>query len=146
MPCDYSKYPPNWFTEIRPRILERAKDKCERCAVVNYSVISRETGYYYVWQEPPYDHPDGLSDYQTAVEFRYCYNKRRSPDDKKVIIIILTIAHLDHDLSHNEDCNLQALCQKCHNNYDIGHRKSTRINKKCKDNFKLILSYLNMGL
>jgi len=29
MAIDYSKYPPNWLTEIRPRILKRAKNKCE---------------------------------------------------------------------------------------------------------------------
>ncbi len=31
MPCNYKNYPPNWFTEIRPRILERAKNCCEQC-------------------------------------------------------------------------------------------------------------------
>lgn len=36
MPCDYSKYPPNWKTEIRPRILKRAKNKCEFCGAENY--------------------------------------------------------------------------------------------------------------
>jgi len=35
MPCDYSKYPDNWFSEIRPRILERAKNRCELCGVDN---------------------------------------------------------------------------------------------------------------
>lgn len=35
MPCDYSKYPPNW-KEIRARILERAENKCEWCAAINY--------------------------------------------------------------------------------------------------------------
>lgn len=28
MPCDYSKYPPNW-KEIRAQILERARNRCE---------------------------------------------------------------------------------------------------------------------
>ena len=36
MPCDYSKYPPNW-KEIRKRILERSKNCCEWCEVKNYS-------------------------------------------------------------------------------------------------------------
>jgi len=36
MPCDYKKYPANWKTEIRPRILKRAKNKCEFCRVENY--------------------------------------------------------------------------------------------------------------
>lgn len=36
MPVDYSKYPPNWKTEIRPRILERANNCCEECEAENY--------------------------------------------------------------------------------------------------------------
>ncbi len=36
MPCNYKLYPPNWKTEIRPRILERAKHKCEFCDAENY--------------------------------------------------------------------------------------------------------------
>lgn len=36
MPVDYSKYPPNWKTEIRPRILERAGNRCEFCGAENY--------------------------------------------------------------------------------------------------------------
>ena len=29
MPIDYSEYPPTWFTDIRPAILERAGNRCE---------------------------------------------------------------------------------------------------------------------
>ena len=35
MPIDYGKYPENWKTEIRPRILARAENKCEWCGVEN---------------------------------------------------------------------------------------------------------------
>lgn len=41
MPIDYKKYPPSWKTEIRPRILARAKNKCEFCGVENGSIIVR---------------------------------------------------------------------------------------------------------
>ena len=40
--------------------------------------------------------------------------------------IVLTIAHLDHIPEHCEEENLKAMCQKCHNNYDIEHRQKTR--------------------
>ncbi len=36
MPIDYKKYPSNWMSEIRPRILERAKGNCEFCGAKNY--------------------------------------------------------------------------------------------------------------
>lgn len=35
MPCDYNLYPPNWKTEIRPRILKRAGNRCEFCGAEN---------------------------------------------------------------------------------------------------------------
>jgi len=31
---------------------------------------------------------------------------------------VLTVAHLDHDISNNELSNLRALCQRCHLDYD----------------------------
>lgn len=49
MPCDYSKYPKNWKTEIRPRILARSKgdgdyEKCEWCGAPNYrQLVGRES-------------------------------------------------------------------------------------------------------
>lgn len=85
MPCDYSKYPPNWHNEIRPRILKRANHRCEKCGVENYA-----------------KHPVTGSK------------------------VVLTIAHLDHDIRNNVDENLQAWCQKCHNSYDTQHRVQNR--------------------
>jgi hypothetical protein len=35
MPINYKKYPKNWKTEIRPSILKRAQNKCEKCGVEN---------------------------------------------------------------------------------------------------------------
>ncbi|WP_375435065.1 HNH endonuclease [uncultured Hymenobacter sp.] len=32
--------------------------------------------------------------------------------------VILTVAHLDRDRTHNRFSNLAALCQRCHLNYD----------------------------
>jgi len=40
MSCDYKKYPSNWKTEIRPAIMQRAKNRCEFCGVKHYSVGS----------------------------------------------------------------------------------------------------------
>ncbi len=42
MPIDYKKYPPNWKTEVRPRILRRANNCCELCGIENYAI--RESG------------------------------------------------------------------------------------------------------
>jgi len=79
MPINYSKYPPNWKSVIRPRILARAENCCEVCGVPNQT-----------------EHPD------TGA------------------LVILTIAHLDRDPENwaVTDDRLQAMCQRCHLNYD----------------------------
>lgn len=39
-------------------------------------------------------------------------------------IVVLTIAHMDQNPLHNEDENLRALCQRCHNAWDAPHRRA----------------------
>lgn len=114
-------YPKNW-KEIREKILNRANNCCEFCGVKNHAVGYRtEDGEFVesVGMQQEADTLDGL----------------------KLIKIVLTIAHLDHNPKNNEQSNLKALCQKCHNNYDIEHRKETRQktkeNKQCKIDLSL---------
>jgi 5-methylcytosine-specific restriction endonuclease McrA len=58
--------------------------------------------------------------------------------DDNLIIIVLTIAHLDHDTGNNEYENLRALCQRCHNQHDAEYRKNNR-RKKVKNQTELDL-------
>lgn len=48
--------------------------------------------------------------------------------------VILTVAHLDHNPGNNDEANLAALCQRCHNRYDAPKRArnahKTRLQKK----------------
>lgn len=48
--------------------------------------------------------------------------------------VILTVAHLNHDITDNRDENLAALCQRCHLRYDADHHaknaQRTRIQKR----------------
>jgi len=37
--------------------------------------------------------------------------------------VVLTIAHMDHDESHADPARCRALCQRCHNKWDAGHRR-----------------------
>ena len=109
MPCNYKDYPPDWFTEIRPRILRRAGDRCERCGLPNYA---------------------------------WAHSKTRElclQDEDGAVRVILTVAHKDHDLTHNEDENLAAWCQKCHNGHDGRHRAETRLRRKAEGNLRLKL-------
>lgn len=121
MPIDYKKYPPNWKTEIRPAILERAKHCCEQCGVANYATGARDLdGNWHSTKQ--------ICGMNSDVGYGYF-----GTYGVKDIKIVLTIAHLDHDLSNNDPSNLKALCQKCHLNYDKDqHKANSRktINKK----------------
>lgn len=139
MPCDYSKYPANWKTEIRPAILKRAKDCCEICGLKNGLLISRDNKNGLVkdlidgpvWE---YDEMGKLvhSDVSWRLSDWDSFHHAR---------VVLTIAHLDHDVKNNDYGNLQALCQKCHLDLDrVQHRTNARntVNNKkgLQDMFK----------
>jgi hypothetical protein len=123
MPCDYSKYPANWFTEIRPRILARAGEKrdedgnileqarCEKCGVRNGATGMRDTSG--IFHEPgPVFH---LFEYPPGV---------------KLFKVVLTIAHKDHNPQNYEDSNLAAWCQYDHLLYDAReHAKNAKIHR-----------------
>lgn len=123
MPINYKDYPANWKTEIRPAILKRANDRCEVCGVINYSYVFRCDDGTWFYAE------DWLLVQKNKVGFY------RTKGDGRVKIV-LTIAHLDHDTKNNDYSNLKAMCQRCHNRYDIAHRKQTRDNKKSLGLFK----------
>ena len=126
MPIDYKKYPPNWKTEIRPAIMQRAENCCEFCKVKNYKIILRG-----IWNDLEcYQDENGtIYDASTSEVIGSDY-VGEVHSTNKFIKIILTIAHLDHDVNNNDFSNLKALCQRCHNRYDVGFRKKNRKNKK----------------
>lgn len=108
MPCDYKNYPADWKTNIRPRILERDGHKCKFCGAPNYSVIIRYTDSFEVV-------PNSM------------YAEALTTDGFKMVKIVLTVAHLDHDTNNNDDENLAALCQRCHLRHDAEqHARSRR--------------------
>lgn len=112
MPCDYSKYPANWKTDIRPAILKRANNCCEECGVPNYAIGARDlNGNWHNSKE--------ICCMNSDVGYGYfgTYGVRD-------IKIVLTIAHLDHNVSNNDHSNLKALCQRCHLRLDIDLHKT----------------------
>jgi len=114
MPIDYKKYPPNW-KELRSQVLERAKNKCEDCGVENYALGFRDKiGLFH--------------EVENTLENEFFYEDFKI----KLIKIVLTIAHLDHDEeNHNVKIDrLKALCQRCHLKYDVAEKKRRRKNKK----------------
>jgi hypothetical protein len=108
------RYPADWSTRIRPAILERTGNRCEECGVENYSVGWRRTDGSFV-----------LATVQPSSEdARRWIETHQIAHPPKLIIIILTIAHLDHTPENNDPANLRAWCQRCHNRYDQRHRQA----------------------
>ena len=116
MPIDKSIYPPNWDTEIVPRIRKRAGNKCEICGLDNGSTVfslkfyiksSKDSRYKYkmIW----------FRDIRDAYKV-----KEHSFGQMKEVRVICTTAHLDHDETNHDvkDDRLCFMCQYCHLNYD----------------------------
>lgn len=127
MPIDYSEYPPNWKTEIRPRIIARAKNCCEDCGVKNHSVGYRKNGLFIPTAGNATHDAAGRGElpYKEALELvRHC----NSCCDDKLTLIVLTVAHLNHDKLNWDvkDEDLKALCQRCHLKLDLAHHVSNR--------------------
>ena len=124
MPIDYNKYPPNWKSEIVPRILERAGDKCEFCGTKNHS---------FVWSVKLWIKDVKRYKFKTIWFNTESGAKRMKgiAGKSKQVYVVLTIAHLDHDEENHEvtDERLRALCQYCHLNYDAKEKYRRAISK-----------------
>lgn len=104
-------YPANWKSEIRPRILERAGHRCERCKRPNRQTVwVFANGTWHGVDEARTDTGDLIEAWDMLPE-----------DEPRVVETVLTIAHFDHDPTNNSDSNLFAWCQRCHLRHDIGH-------------------------
>jgi len=116
-PENRKRYPSNW-KQIRAAILERAGNRCERCYVRQYGVGHwKEQGFHYVRGNRFWDQFEYAGSYADAREAADEVNDWHDPETR-VIVIVLTIAHLDHTPENCDPANLQALCQRCHLRHD----------------------------
>lgn len=98
-PMDRTRYPKDW-TQISAAIRARAGDRCEFCGVPNGAFIQRK---------PNSDRYHELSIGQAETA---------GLEGERVTLVVLTVAHLDHDPMNSDPANLRALCQRCHLRYD----------------------------
>jgi len=119
-PENKHKYPKDWkFISERIRF-DRAKNKCEFCGVINGEKGARDR--FGEWRTEK--EIDGLNNDEGEYYFK---------DFPKIITIVLTVAHLNHDESDCRDENLKALCQRCHLQYDAKHHsKNAAITREKK--------------
>jgi hypothetical protein len=113
-PCNYKDYPPNWKQIVQEQ-KDRAGNICELCQAPNGAKVYRaQNGMWFV---PGIDEAD--------------------EDLGKLIIIVLTVHHIDGDKTNNVYPNLIVLCQRCHLRLDFGNHiknaKKTRLAKTLKN-------------
>jgi hypothetical protein len=123
-------YGKEWQTVTRPRILERAKQKCEQCGKPNHRrvwVWRGATGAQY-WSRVKGD----------GQRWRLCLTGMQSKirlsgsqwRAARQIRVVLTIAHLNQIAGDDRPENLKALCQWCHLWLDRGQHRQTRATRK----------------
>ena len=56
----------------------------------------------------------------------WCGAENRQPHPITKSLVVLTVAHIDHDKTNNRFNNLAALCQRCHLKHDLPHHINNR--------------------
>lgn len=115
-PENRQRYPADW-KQVRERILRRANWRCEHQGCQARHGV---TGY---WLDGKWvDMPSALWESGAKVGDRInCADGVQI----KIIKIVLTIAHLDHQPENCADDNLRAWCQRHHLAYDAKHHAQT---------------------
>jgi 5-methylcytosine-specific restriction endonuclease McrA len=147
-PENRKRYPKNWKQISEDIRFNRAQNKCEVCGVSNHAV-----GYRKLKQFVPLDRANNFDYYagqglDAVTKEMLTFKKARTIAEiandyynlgYKCIVIVLTVAHLDHNPENNDYSNLKAMCQKCHNSYDAPHRRQTFKKSKLIGQLKLEL-------
>jgi hypothetical protein len=115
MPTKQSKYPKNWKAISKKIRFQRAKGQCE---------CEGQCGLH-----------------RTNPGPRRCVEMNGQPAQWAKGMVMLTVAHLCHDPSCDDETHLRAMCNRCHLRYDVDHHKKnaaeTRRKKKYKDQQEL---------
>lgn len=115
-PENRTRYPADW-QQIRERVLERARWRCEHPGC---RARHRQLGYWREgeWVTLPRSLREAGVNAPTTIDYP-------GGGQLKIIMIVLTIAHLDHTPEHCEPENLRAWCQRHHLAYDARHHAQT---------------------
>jgi hypothetical protein len=112
-----AKYGPCW-PMISLEIRERSGQRCELCRVKNHDRVCRGR--------------KGSKDEDSYMTFNgdvFCASTGAYLGDYgfhdfapgNMVDIVLTVAHMNHDVTDMSEESLKALCQRCHLRYDLPH-------------------------
>ena len=104
---------------ICKRIGERSGWRCETCGAPHMTVIAR--GSY--GGRDTYMVVDTGQVFDAETGLRMATMKLSAFGAYRVLKIVLTVAHLDHDESSEDDANLAHLCQRHHLRMDAKHHQ-----------------------
>ena len=122
-------YGAEWKRSVRPRILERAGQKCQQCGKPNHSIayvycekVNAQRVEYWVAQ--------GGSVWRDSLGLVLPWSKWPARGMPRKIRVILQVAHLNHVSGDDREENLRALCGWCHLHWDAGEHRNTRASRK----------------
>lgn len=148
-------YGRRWREETRPRILARAGGhfseagryicgaKCERCGVLDRRFVVRAAGWWLNTSSPCMNCMVRM-DFERTKPPCNCGGYWVSPigqqtetpaanfplSIRRIVMIHITVAHLNHVPGDDRDENLAALCQWCHLHHDLEQHHETRAARK----------------
>jgi len=120
-PENLSLYPADW-SQIRARIQQRAGNKCEQCGVENYAIGGRAKDG--TWMPASPEEKMLRLVYPEPGTHAWC-RLGGTTAFLRIIRIVCTTAHLDHNPANCADDNLRFWCQRCHLAYDAEHHAQT---------------------
>lgn len=130
-----ARYPADWKA-ISLRIRERENQRCKWCGAPNGKLVARFAGTH-VWTTDIPERLVGVPWEEVRQEIAATASwwgedgqviglHPKPHEIEKLVLVVLTVAHLDHQPENCADDNLAALCQRCHNRYDLPMRRAGR--------------------
>jgi hypothetical protein len=113
-PEEKARYPKDW-PAISRRIREREGQRCKWCQAPNGVTIKQPATW--VTEHAFVEMLLACSSESSRLALANAYGKP--------LVVVLTVAHLDHTPENCADDNLVALCQRCHLTYDAKHHAAS---------------------
>lgn len=105
--------------------MERAENRCEKCGVKHDAIIRRDPHKPWIFRYASEADLKMISEGCNHWRWTYAASLKYFGFTR----VILTIAHLDHDVPNHDvqDDRLQALCQRCHLELDRKRNIKNRV-------------------